>query len=220
MDRKIEKKFWTPRKILSIAGILVFTVFLGYLYISTSKGSRYQIDAERVTISTVTKDLFREFIPVTGTIIPIRTVFLDALEGGRVKEIFLEGGSFVEQGDVILELENTAVQQEVMQQEATFNEQRSNLENTRLQAEQNSITLWQSVIENDYQIVKSRRELQRLEALLNIRAVSQLGYEQAKDENDYYLSRKDVITERFRTDSLLNELRTKQLETSLDAIQR
>ena len=84
MDRIIEKKRWTPRRIFSI-GIAAVPVLLAvYAFIPGGRGSRLRVNTERITVSTVERGAFQEFIPVTGEIVPIRTAYLAAVEGGRV----------------------------------------------------------------------------------------------------------------------------------------
>ncbi len=68
----------------------------------------------KLTISTVSRGPFQEYIAVTGTVIPIRTVYLDAMEGGRVEKTFIEAGSIVEQGQEILQLGNTNFLMDIM----------------------------------------------------------------------------------------------------------
>ena len=107
MDRKIEKKKWTLKKIISISFIGILLLAIVYSFIFGDSGSRLNVNSERITISTVKKGVFQEYIPVTGSVIPIKTFYLDAIEGGRVETIYLEAGSYVKEGDPILKLANT-----------------------------------------------------------------------------------------------------------------
>ena len=65
------------------------------------------MDAERITISEVTEGPFQEFIPVNGVVLPITTIYLDALEGGRVEEKYVEDGAIMKKDQPILRLSNT-----------------------------------------------------------------------------------------------------------------
>jgi len=89
MDRQIEKKNWPLKRIIvySISGLFAFLVI--YNLVFGDKSSKYNVDSEKITVSTVSKGPFQEFIPVTGNVIPIKTVYLDAIEGGRVEKKFL-----------------------------------------------------------------------------------------------------------------------------------
>ena len=43
---------------------------------------------------------------MNGTVEPIQTIYLDAVESGRVENILIEEGTRVKKGDVILKLSN------------------------------------------------------------------------------------------------------------------
>ena len=75
------------------------------------------VDTERITISEVKKGPFKEFIPVNGVVLPITTIYLDALEGGRVEEKFVEDGAIMKKGQPILRLSNTDLELSLVNQQ-------------------------------------------------------------------------------------------------------
>ena len=80
MDRKLEKKLWTPRRIIYASGGGLFLIFIIYSFVFTDRSSRLNVETDKITISTVERGPFREYTPVNGTILPIETFFLDAIE--------------------------------------------------------------------------------------------------------------------------------------------
>ena len=50
---------------------------------------------------------FREYIPVTGNVVPRTTVYLDAVEGGQVTAVHVEEGAFVKAGQPLVTFKNT-----------------------------------------------------------------------------------------------------------------
>src|SRR4051812_28838032 len=84
VDRVIQKKKWNSKRILTIAGIAGLAVLIGGSYYLTSGKSKLNVDTERITISNITKGPFQVTIPVNGIVLPITTIYLDAVEGGRV----------------------------------------------------------------------------------------------------------------------------------------
>ena len=110
MDRVIKKKKWNRKRILTYTGIvaLVALIVLSYLY--TSGKNKLNVDLERVTISEVKKGPFQETIPINGVVLPITTIYLDAVEGGRVEEKYVEDGTVMKKGEPILRLSNTDLQ--------------------------------------------------------------------------------------------------------------
>ncbi|NTV83684.1 MAG: efflux transporter periplasmic adaptor subunit, partial [Bacteroidales bacterium] len=66
MDRMIEKKKWTTKKILQYSAIAVFVFFLAYIFFFRDRSSRINVDKNQVTMAKVVLDKFQEFIPVDG----------------------------------------------------------------------------------------------------------------------------------------------------------
>ena len=118
MDRKIKKKRW-PQALWGILAAAVL-ISIGLYMVFGTTDSALDIEAERVKIETVERGPFQEYIRVVGTVEPRNTTFLDAVEGGRVEEIFLEAGNMVRRGDPILQLSNTNLLLDIMYREAEF----------------------------------------------------------------------------------------------------
>jgi HlyD family secretion protein len=220
MDRKIEKKKWPAKRIVaySATGIIVLILIYSLLFGDTS--SKLNVEAEKITISTVGKGPFKEYIPITGNIIPIKTVYLDAMEGGRVEKIFLEAGSMVNLGDKILELGNTNLLLDIMFREAEFYEQSNNLRNTRLAMEQNRLKLKSELINLDYKIKTLKREYGRSKELLNNNLISNEEFENIRDEYNYNMQHKDLAIESYKQDSIFRKIQIGQLESSLTRMQK
>ncbi|MBN2354814.1 efflux transporter periplasmic adaptor subunit, partial [candidate division KSB1 bacterium] len=200
MDRKIEKKKWPPKKIAFIASISIFVLFTIYVITISFDASSVNVRRERITVSTVTKGPFQEFIPVVGHVLPINTVYLDAVEGGRVEEIYLEAGSVVKKNDKILKLGNTSLLLDIMWREAELFQQSNNLRNTRLSMEQNRLSLKREMIEVENQLKQQRRLYNRSQELFDKNLISQQEYEIVKDQYDYLVARRDLALETQEND--------------------
>jgi HlyD family secretion protein len=152
MDRAIERH-WLSRERLGIALLLVSLVGLtifGYIRYGLQRTAA--VASERITISEVGFGRFREYIPVTGNIVPRTTIYLDAVEGGQVTAVRAEAGQLVEAGDALVTLKNTNLQLEVIGREAQLTEQLNNLSTTSLAFEQNRLRHRRELIDIDYQI--------------------------------------------------------------------
>ncbi|MDZ7289253.1 MAG: HlyD family efflux transporter periplasmic adaptor subunit [candidate division KSB1 bacterium] len=219
MDRPLSKKKWPPKKIVKFAGGGLFFVFVIYSFIFGDSSSKLNVETEKITIATVIRGPFQEFIPVTGTVIPLKTIYLDAIEGGRVEKIFLEAGSMVKEGDKILQLSNTNLLLDIMFREAQFFEQSNNLRNTRLLMEQSRLTLRQQLNEQEYQLQRLKRLYERAAELRAKNLISQQEYEQTRDEYEYRRKQKELAIESFKQDSLFRAIQIEQLEASLQRMQ-
>lgn len=106
MDTKIEKKSKFSKKMICII-IGSITILLGVLWITFRvNSSSMNVNKDGITISTVQKGEFNDYIRVVGQVIPDHIIYLDAIEGGRVEERLIEEGTQVKAGDIILRLSN------------------------------------------------------------------------------------------------------------------
>jgi len=118
-----------------------------------------------LTISTVTKEPFREYIPITGQVRPLLSIYLDAVEGGQVAKIYKEAGSLIKKGEPILKLENTNLLLDIMYREAQAFEQSNNLRNSRLLIEQNRLVLNRNIADADFQLTRLKKNYERQKRL-------------------------------------------------------
>jgi HlyD family secretion protein len=219
MDRPIKKKKWTIKKIVGLSLIISFIFLIIYTFIFGDRSSKLNVELDRITISTVSKGEFQEFIPIIGNVMPIVTVYLDAIEGGRIEQKFLEAGALVKVGDKILRFGNTDLLLTIMWREADFFEQSNNLRTTRLLMEQNRLNLLRQLNDLDYQIKKQKRLFERQKELVEKNLIARQEYEQVEDEYEYLLQQKELALETFRQDSLFRQIQIQQLESSLDRMQ-
>ena len=168
MDRKIEKKKWTLKKIFTISLVSTFSIIILWQILLGDHSSKLNVKTERITISTVRKDSFQEFIPITGTVIPIKTVYLDAVEGGSVETIYLEAGHLVKKGDAILKLENTDLMLNILYREADLAEQSNALRNTRLEMERRRLDLRLQLTELTFRLNNKREYTSNRKSYLRI----------------------------------------------------
>ena len=218
MDRKIER---VTRKPLFVAIGVGAAVLLVILVLATRDSSTsYTLDGQRIRTSTVQTGAYEDYIPLRGTVEPERTVYLDAVEGGRVERVLVDDGAFVEEGQPILELSNTSLQLGVIAREAEISEQLNNLRNTQLAIEQNRLSLKSDLIEIDYQISRLDRLVTRYEELQGNQFISRNEYEDAVDELGYWQSRRGVTRESQAQDEIIRIAQIEQLETSVSQLEK
>ena len=115
MDKKIKKKTWTLKRIATGGAIALFVGFVIYQFFFTDRRSKLKVDKEKITISSVAMGVFQDRIPNTGIVEPLRSVYLDAVEGGSIKRIVAESGAVLKKGDEIMELSNLNRELQVLQ---------------------------------------------------------------------------------------------------------
>ena len=214
MDKKIEKKKASPIRIAGYILIVGIVLFILYDYFGTDKGSSVVVDRERVMISEVTEGVFQEFVDVSGTVQPIETTYLDAVEGGVVQQVFAESGEIVEAGDTIVVLTNSSLQLSVLQQEAGIYDQINNVRNSRLNLEQNHLSLQKELSDSKTRLELAKSAHQRDSVLYTRELISLQEYEESELEHAFQKSRFDLNYESFRRDSVQMDQQLSQLNQS------
>lgn len=212
MDRRVEKKTSYTRYGAYAAGAIAVLLFAWWFVDTILGGRSLSINSERITVSPVTTGTYEDFIPLRGRLVPRSTVFLDAIEGGRVERILVEDGALVEVGDPIAVLSNTNLQLEVLGREAAVTEQLNNMRTIELQLEQNRLAHKRNLVEIDYQVTRLTREINRQRELIAKNLVSQSTIDELEDELTYYRNRREITLESQETDARMQEQQLRQLQ--------
>jgi HlyD family secretion protein len=221
MDRKIERS--KRPLIIKIAIGLIATIFIIWLSINTqsySDSTTLRVNRNDVTVSEVKLGTFEDYIPIRGSVTPKATVFLDAIEGGRVDEIHVRNGAIVEKGQPILVLSNPGLQLDVISREAQVSEQLNNLRNTRLAMEQNSLSLKSQLVDIDFNILRLERLAERQALLAERNLVSNASYQDTLDELAYQHKRRVITLESQIQDEKMREAQISALEGSVEQLQK
>ncbi len=219
MDRKIEKKFWTTRRILTIAGIIAVIGLAYAAYVTTSGKPRLNVQAERITVSDVKRGVFKEFIPVNGVVLPITTIYLDALQGGRVEEKYVEDGAVLSQNQPIIKLSNTDLELDLVNRETAVYDLITNMQFTRNQAEQQTIRLQNQLAEVDNALAEAKRVYELNKKLFADKVISEQDYRQSKIAYDYQIRRKELTERQMFQDSVTVAAQIRQMEESIKRTQ-
>lgn len=95
------------------------------------------LDVERrdVRIASVEAGVFRDEIVVRALAEPLNSIMLDAVESGRVEEVFARDGQTVKKGDLLFRLSNPQRNLELLARQAEHAQQISNLANLQVAQE-------------------------------------------------------------------------------------
>lgn len=220
MDRKIEKKKGIRPKhiIYFISGLIV--LFLLFKMIQNSNVSSVRVDKEKITISEVQFSDFDDFIRSNGRVEPISIIYLDAEEGGRVKERFIEEGAMVKKGDVILELENRSLYENIMNSESNLAQKQNMLRQTRINFESQRLVSQQRVLDSRYDIIKNKRYYEQQKTLFDKDLVSRDVYLEAKENYEHSVELFEINQLRAKNDSLILATEMIQLDQELKKMEK
>ncbi len=218
MDRKIEKKGIPLKRLIPIIVIFLVIVFLVYEVITRSGTTRLKVDPSRMTISQVKYGEFQEYYPFDGTVIPVTSVYLDVEQGGRVEEIFVEGGRPIQKGDRILRFSNTSAQSNFIQLENSLLENLDRQQNTQLSLAQGKLNRKETLMRLNYELLQLERKYKRYNVLKKEKIViSEEEYESLIDQIEYKKAQIELQKERNKQEDLISE---QQLESANRTIGR
>ena len=201
MDREISTSAKAKSKWLVIIAIVISLIIAVYFIADKSSGNSLSVEQNRIAISTVTSGVFEDFIPLRGRVTPAKTVFLDAVEGGRIERILVEDGTNLNAGDLIVELSNTSLQLSVLGNETRVAEQLNNMRSIELSLEQNKLQHKSNVVDIEHQIKLLTRQVARQDALVKSGAVSQSLADDTSDTLTWYKNRLQLTKESQASDA-------------------
>ena len=214
-DRRVQKKRFTPGRIGAGIAVILVVLLLGYAITSSMGGRRLRVPAERLTISTVAIGPFQEYAQVTGNVMPRRTVYLDAVEGGRVEEIYVLEGTRVEEDRPLLRLSNNDLQLRLINADAQRMEQINRVQDMQFRMEQNALDLRQQIAQMDYQIERLDKLHARNQELFDEQLISRQEFETTADELNYYVRTKQLTLDGYQADSLRMASQLGQMQVSV-----
>lgn len=201
MDRVIEKKKWSTKRILTITGIAAVIALVVASYYFTSGKSKLNVDTDRITVSEIKKGTFQEFIPVNGVVLPLTTIYLDAVEGGRVEEKYVDDGTVMKKGQPILRLSNTDLQLGLVTQQTNVYNLLTQMQISKNAAQQNTVSKLNQMTDVESQLKEAERIYKLDKYLYDQKAIGSQEYQKAKNDYDYYLQKQKLTEQILQQDS-------------------
>ncbi len=207
-------------RIILIVVAIAAVAFIAWNLRMGAGGSKLNVQTERLLFDTVNTGIFQEFIPVTGVALPIKTVIVGAIEGGRVEEKLVEDGAMVKAGTKILQLSNPDLQLNYLNQEANIVAQINQIRNTSLMMEQQSLNLRETALNVEFQIDLMSKRVERNQSLYGDGVIAEVEFQETEDEFEHLKRRKDLLYATIKKDSMSNEMQQQQMQNSLDLMER
>jgi len=158
-------------------------------------------------------------ISVRGSIQPQNTVFLDAINGGVVEQIFVEEGSLVEVGQPLFQLSNTSLRLNVASNDTAITEQLNNLSNIANALETTQLNTEREIINLEYRIATLERQERRMRDLANERMVPQEDFDAIVDELKYQNRLLTNTLARQKLEERIRQNRQEQISQQIDKLE-
>jgi HlyD family secretion protein len=211
MDRQIRQNPWSPRRWpigakVGAAAILIVVVVLLAVKLIAGVGVRtLRVPFEQVTIATVERGVFHDLIPLRANVVPRETIYVDAIDGGRVDRVLVEAGDMVQEGQPLIELSNTNLALQIIQEESQLNQAISQLQQNEIALEQNQLSNDRALAEIDYNLVRLGRSAERREELAAKGAVPAEQRDLVSDELAHFKRLRPIQAESGQRQSELRE---------------
>jgi HlyD family secretion protein len=220
MDKRIERKLVTPQRIAIAVGAVLLVAVSIYAYVHYGLTRTLTVGSERLTVSTVSYGTFREYIPVTGNVVPRTTIYLDAISGGQVTEVHTEEGAFVKAGEPIVTFKNTDLQLRVIQTQSQATEQLAQLANVLLQYDNTHLAHKNNLTEVAYQIDRLERDLKRKRPLLATGGTTQGAIDDLEAELARDRANLVIAEEALRLDDEFRKAQVDRMNAAQDAMKQ
>ena len=220
MDRRIEKKRGLRPKHVPyvVAGGLVLLSML-WLVLG-NHASTVRVEKDMITVSTVVKGQFYDYVRVSGQVVPIQVVQLSPEEGGIVREKVVEEGTRVKKGDVILRLSNSHLDLQILTAEAELAEKQNLLRNTQVAMQQDRLSNRTELVTLATDMQRRERAMKQRERLYASRLMSREEYLQSREDYELARQKYELVQQRLQQDSIYRSVQMDQMEDNLENMRR
>jgi HlyD family secretion protein len=213
MDRVVESKRMDKRILIGAgAGAILLLILLFWLFAPRS-GSQ-TVNPARLSISQVQQGVFEDFLPLRARVAPLVTVYLDAVEGGRVEQLTVEDGASVTKGQLLAVLSNADLQLSTLARQTEVEQQLNNMRSQELALQQTRSANRRELNQVETDLSKAQRlhDLQR--PLAEKGFVTAKMFNDTKDDLAFQKNRLAILRRSIAEDEQLQASQLGQLRAS------
>ncbi|MBS1935190.1 MAG: efflux RND transporter periplasmic adaptor subunit, partial [Bacteroidetes bacterium] len=199
--------------------ITALVLLIAASFYFTSGKSKLNVELDRITISEVKKGPYKDNIPVNGVVLPLTSIYLDATEGGRVEEKYVEDGTIMKAGQPILRLSNTNLLMTMMSQQNTVYNTLTQMQISRTNAMQNTVSKQTQMADVESLFKEAERVYNLDKKLYAQKAIGLQEYQSAENNYNYLLNKKKLTEQILEQDSVSRAQQEKQDKQSYQSSQ-
>jgi len=217
MDRVVVRKR-IDRRILITAGGggLLLLILLFWLF--APRADSQSVEADRLTISTVEQGTFDDFLPLRARVTPLVTVYLDAVEGGRVEKKLVEDGASVVAGQPLAVLSNAELQLSTLEKQAEVEQQLNNMRSQELALTQTRNSNLRDLNQAETDLAKMRRQYELQKPLAEKGFVSSKIFKDTQDDLRYQQQRLQILKQSISQTEALQTSQLSQLRAAAGSL--
>ncbi len=221
MDRQIAAPRWRRRSTLIGAGAavaLLAAAGLAVVALGDVKSS-VRVPIRNVTLETAEPGVFHDFVALRATAQPKDVIYLDALEGGQVREVLAQAGDLVKAGQPLLTFRNTELELDVLDREGRLVESITQLQTYEKQLEDARVANEKAEAQIQYDITRLQRTAERRDELIAKGYISRDMHEQVHDELDHNRKLLPLQTSSNAEQDALRRRQIPQIQSELATLQ-
>ena len=219
MDIPIEKKRFTTSKLIKIGSAVILVALILYVILFSSGTSKLNVEKERLSINSAQMGVFQENIPVNGVVLPITTIYLDAIEGGRVEEKYVEDGAIMKKGEPILRLSNTDLELSLVNQETSVYNLLTQMQISQNAARQNTINKLNQFTDVENSLIEAERVYNLNKKLYDKGVIARQDFIKSENDYNYQKERVQLANQILKQDSVATKQELNQVQSSYQRTQ-
>ena len=217
MDRVVEKKT-IDRKILIAGGGGALLILIILFWMLAPTANSQSVSADRLSIAPAQYGLFEDFLPLRARVTPLITVYLDAVEGGRVEQLAVEDGATVAKGQLLAVLSNADLQLSTLARQTEVEQQLNNMRSQELALQQTRSTNMRDLNQAETDLAKARRLYDLQKPLSDRGFVSKKQFNDTADDLNYQIKRLAILRRSISQDETLQASQLSQLRASASSL--
>ena len=192
MDRVVERKRIDKKVLIGgAAAVALLLIILFWLF--APRADSMAVSQDRLAISAAQQGTFDDFLPLRGRVTPLVTVYLDAIEGGRVDQKLVEDGAHVTQGQLLAVLSNAELQLSTLEKQAEVEQQLNNMRSQELALTQTRNTNLRDLNQAETDLAKAKRLYDLQKSLADRGFVAMKTFNDTKDDLAYQEQRLAIL---------------------------
>jgi HlyD family secretion protein len=213
MDRVVERKRIDKRILIGgAAAAAVLLVILFWMF--APRSDSMSVTRDRLSIAAIQSGTFDDFLPLRGRVTPLLTVYLDAVEGGRVDQKLVEDGAHVTQGQMLAVLSNAELQLSTLEKQAEVEQQLNNMRSQELALTQTRNNNLRDLNQAETDLAKMRRQYELQKPLAQKGFVSTKTFNDTKDDLQYQQQRLTILKQSIAQTEALQSSQLQQLRVA------
>jgi len=217
MDRVVVKKGIDKRILIAGGAAAALLLIVLFWLFAPSSGSQ-TVAADRLTIAQVENGVFEDFLPLRARVTPLNTVYLDAVEGGRVEAMAVEDGANVVKGQLLAVLSNADLQLSTLARQTEVEQQLNNMRSQELALQQTRSANMRELNLAQTDLAKAQRQYNLYKPLADKGFVSSKQFNDTRDDLNYQRQRLAILRRSIAQDEALQASQLAQLRASASGL--